>query len=150
VVSVREYITDPKRRPLVIVATAAAIGVLAWVSINALGPSPAIAASRKALYICAQTHKSFEVTVEPGMTSPVLSPYSDQKTGYPAELCYWTPEGQTREQPTPVLLNSYLGKSEPTFCPDCARLVRPRNPRSASSPPPTVQQYQKSRPAAVE
>lgn len=49
------------------------------------------------------------------------------KAAFRAELCYWTKEGKTKTEPTPVLLNSNIGKPEPTYCPDCGRLVTPLN-----------------------
>ncbi len=113
-----------------------------WSAIHYLGPSPAAAASTRGQFICAETGKAFALTITPGMTLPVLSPHSGKNTGYPAELCYWTKDGTIRAEPVHVLLNSYLGKRDPTFCPDCGRLVRSRNPLPVpGSPPPTRQQY---------
>jgi hypothetical protein len=113
-----------------------------WSVIHYLGPSPAVVASTRGQFICAETGKPFALTITPGMTLPVRSPHSGKNTGYPAEFCYWTSDGNTRTEPFPVLLNSYLGKRDPTFCPDCGHLVRSRNPLPVpGSPPPTRQQY---------
>ena len=113
-----------------------------WSVVHYLGPSPAVLASTHGQFICAQTLKPFALTITPGMTLPVPSPYSGKNTGYPAELCYWTSDGRIREAPVAVLLNSCLGKPGPTFCPDCGRLVRSRNPLPVpGSPPPTRQQF---------
>lgn len=115
-----------------------------WASLRAfVGDSEAAAAARDRLFICAQTGASFRYKVQHGTSIPVLSPYSKSETGYPAELCYWTADGQVKSEPTPVLLNSYLGKDEPTFCPDCGRLVVGHNPVPVpgSRPPPTRAQY---------
>ncbi|HET6248149.1 MAG TPA: hypothetical protein VFE47_10670 [Tepidisphaeraceae bacterium] len=94
-------------------------------------------------YICTETGKPFRHKNEIGETIPILSPFSGKNTGIPAEACYWTADGGTKTEPTWVLLNSAVGKSEPTFCPDCGRLVVGHNPRPGEgvSPPPTMQEY---------
>ena len=78
------------------------------------------------------------------MTMPVLSPFSGKNTGYPAELCYWTKDGSIKTDPTPVLLNTYIGDNSPTFCPDCGRLVVGHNPRAVAGAhaPPTKQEWE--------
>ena len=93
-------------------------------------------------YIDATTNKPFHVRLEAGMELPIKAP-SGGKTGYPAEMCYWTKDGKLRKEPYAVLLNSWVGKAEPTFCPDCGRLVRPHNPVPAPGdrPPPTAAEF---------
>ncbi len=82
-------------------------------------------------FICAETNKSFAHVIEEGETYPILSPYTKNRTGWPAEKCFWTRDGKAKMKPTLVLLNEYVGKSGPTMCPDCGREVRGHNP-----PPP--------------
>ena len=50
---------------------------------------------------------------------------------------------EAKDKPTPVLLNQYVNKPGPTFCPDCGRLVRMHNPGPAVGvkPPPTKAEY---------
>ena len=93
-------------------------------------------------FIDAETGKPFNYELKIGDTIPVTAP-SGKKTGYPAEKCFWTRDGKTKTQPTLVLLNSYKGGKEPTFCPDCGRLVRGHNPAptEGAKPPPTQQEY---------
>jgi hypothetical protein len=95
---------------------------------GALGDDAATAASRDRMYICAKTGKPFRHEVKLGDRTPVPSPHSGENTGYPAELCFWTADGGTKTDPTPVLLNEYAGKAGPTYCPDCGRLVTGLNP----------------------
>jgi len=106
--------------------------------------------SRERLFVDSVTGKGFEHTVGSGDRIPLKAP-SGGNTGYPAELCYWTKDGKTKTDPTPVLLNSWVGKPGATFCPDCGRLVVPHNPAPApgAKPPPTQAEY-KARPAGGE
>ena len=99
------------------------------------------------VYVCAETGKSFVHEIERRETLPVHSPHSGKKTGYPAELCYWTADGKAKKEPSAVLLNMTVGKSGQTFCPDCDRLVVPYNPYPVpgGKPPPTQQEYQSAR-----
>lgn len=98
--------------------------------------------SRQGLFIDAATGKTFQYIIQTGDKVPVLAP-SGQRTGYPAEYCYWTREGTPREEPFPVLLSTYLGQPGPTFCPDCDRLVKPRSspPLTEQPAPPTREEY---------
>ena len=80
------------------------------------------------MYICAETHKTFPYKPKLGDKDPVMSPHSNQRTGYRAELCYcWDAQGQPRHEPTYVLLNEHAGKEGPTLCPSCQQTVRPHN-----------------------
>src|SRR5437868_4033586 len=74
--------------------------------------------SRHRLFICSETGRSFEQTLEAGMSIPIHSPHSGRNTGYPAERCFWTKDGTARKTATAVLLNELVGKKGPTFCPD--------------------------------
>ena len=104
-----------------------------------------LAASR--IFIDSTTLKPFKVTIEPGLQVPIKAP-SGGMTGYPAELCWWTRDGQIRKGPYAVLLNSTVDKPGPTFCPDCGRLVVGHNPAPVpgSRPPPTQAEYKPKAP----
>ncbi len=97
-----------------------------------------VSMSTDRLFICSETGKSFRESIKAGMMIPIHSPYSGKETGYEAELCYWTKDGKIKPDPTPVLRNSHAGKPEPTFCPDCGRMVTALNPAPSEgmlSPP---------------
>ncbi len=83
------------------------------------------------LFMCSETGKIFEHAMTEGESWPVNSPYTNKKTGYPVERCYWTRDGKRKLNPTYVILNDNLGKPGDTICPDCGRLVIGHNP-----PPP--------------
>ncbi len=131
-----------------IVAACVMLVICAYALWNVFGPSDSEAASSSRTFMDASYSppKAFKRTLKPGMTVPVEGP-SGKQTGYPAEMCYWTKDGGTKKDPTPVLLNEYIGKAPPTFCPDCGRLVRPHNPapQSGGKPPPTKQEYEANR-----
>ncbi len=139
----REFLRGPAGRALIVgflVASLAAVGWSIWSNVR---PDDSIVDANSPLFIDATNGKTFHLKLEPGMTYPVISPYSGQATGYKAELCYWNKDGTIKTDPTPVLLNSDIGKPGPTFCPDCGRLVVSHNPvpRPGMNPPPTEAQY---------
>lgn len=105
------------------------------------------------MFIDASTGKTFRHNMELGETVPVVSPSGD-KSGYPAEACYWAADGSAKSEPTWVLLNSVRGLKEQTFCPDCGRLVVAHNPApgETSKAPPTKAEVQKraSKPSGGE
>src|SRR6266566_4710441 len=76
-----------------------------WVFKRDSGSSEAASESSRRTFICSQTLKPFEHELKEGETIPILSPFSGKATGYPAELCYWTADGQSKPTPTVVLLN---------------------------------------------
>lgn len=138
---IREFINSPKGRVVTTLAAVAlcvvAVGVLVWVLLA--GSNPAVRSSTDRVFMCAETGKTFSYTIRVGDTIPVISPHSGRKTGYEPELCYWTADGKVKRNPTYVLLNETVGKSGPTFCPDCGRLVVAMNPVAieGNPPPPT-------------
>ncbi|HUN80908.1 MAG TPA: hypothetical protein VMV81_05285 [Phycisphaerae bacterium] len=87
------------------------------------------------MFVCSESGKPFEYTLKNGEDTPVMSPFSNKKTGYPAESCYWTKDGKRKSKPTYVILNSRLGKTGDTICPDCGRPVTDHNPLPPASTP---------------
>jgi hypothetical protein len=133
--------TNPQRKAgavLFVVVT-----VLACIHAVDSMKSEAIDRTRYRLFMDSETGKTFTLELKIGMTIPVISPYTGRATGYQPEACYWNADGTTKSTPTYVILNSYLGKSGPTFCPDCGRLVVANNPPPAPGqrPPPTRDEY---------
>ena len=135
----REFFESPKGKGLVIAAGVVLIAALFWALRDNLSGSQAAAVSRNRTFIDAKTGKPFSYELQNGDKYPVRAP-SGGMTGYPAELCYWTKDGGVKQDPTPVLLNVWIGKPGPTYCPDCGRLVVPHNPYPApgATPPPTA------------
>jgi hypothetical protein len=143
----RKFLQTKAGRAIAIVLAVGSLALMVFVLRDTFRGGYAGAAARDRMFICAQTGKTFRHEIRLGETLPVESPYSGQKTGYPAEPCFWTKDGGTKPQPTWVLLDQYAGKSGPTFCPDCGRLVTPLNqgPQPGVQPPPTKDQYKSAR-----
>jgi hypothetical protein len=116
----------------------AAVGLLVFSGRDMFGETQFAEEARNRVFVCSETGKSFRYTIEIGTGVPVPSPHSGKNTGYPAEFCYWTKDGKVKQEPTPVLLNSLVGKKGATFCPDCERLVVAFNPTpmDGMQPPP--------------
>ncbi len=96
--------------------------LLVWVARSVMFElSPSSPLSGSAIFIDAKTGKPFDFN--PSYEAiPVLAP-SGERTGYPASMCWWTKDGKKRDEPYPVLMNRYAGKSGATYCPECDRLV---------------------------
>jgi hypothetical protein len=94
------------------------------------------------MYIDAETGQVFSHRNEIGQAVPVMTPAGNQ-AGYPAVPCYWTKTGEIKTDPTWVLMNTWVGKPGPTFCPDCGRRVDPQAPvppEPGTKPPPTKEE----------
>jgi hypothetical protein len=139
----REFFRTGKGKNVAIVLVVIGLCVCIWSAVSNLGADEATAAARGRVFICSETNKTYNVELHPDMKIPHDSPYSDKPTGFPAEMCYWTKDGKIKEDPTPVLINSYVNKPDPTFCPDCGRMVSIRNPapEAGSRPPPTLAEW---------
>jgi hypothetical protein len=127
-----------------------AIALAVFMFRSSFGAPSDIAAANDRVFIDATTGKPFSRELKPGMAVPIEAP-SGKKTGYPAEMCWWTKDGKVRKEPYPVLLNTWVGKPEPTFCPDCGRLVVPHNPSPGGggnlTPPPIKQDFKGAGPS---
>lgn len=95
----------------------------AW---DALGASPPPPNTRTLMD--AETGERFQVALTPDLAP---FPHRNPKTGraalWPTELCYSKDCRVTGG--THVIMNSYLGKPEPTYCPRCGAKVVMFNPR---------------------
>jgi hypothetical protein len=142
----REFFESTAGRLVAVALLIVGLGVAFFVFRNSFGAPAEILAANDRVFIDTATGESFTMELKSGMKVPVHAP-SGKDTGYPAELCYWTKDGKTRNKPYPVLLNTWVGKSGPTFCKDCGRLVVAHNPRPGPgvSPPPTEAEYQATR-----
>lgn len=124
-----------------------AIGVMGWMLLVPDAASSLAADTNYRIFIDADGN-SFRHRLVVG--EPAVAKGPTGKDAFMAELCYWTKDGKPKSTPTPVMLNSLKKLPEPTFCPDCDRLVRPLNPPAemagqAMPVPPTRQEYEARR-----
>jgi len=141
----REFLNTAAGKVVTTVAGLVILLVLVWLGKGYFGAGEAEALSTDRVFIDAKTRKQYNYTVQMGDKIPVKAP-SGGNTGYPAEPCYWTKDGKIKNEPTWVLLEEYVGKPGPTFCPDCGKLVRSHNPAPSgpeTRPPPTKEEYGK-------
>lgn len=139
----RESLSNPNAKKNAMMGGIALLGALVGYFLwGYFSLSSAARLSRDGLYIDSATGKPFHHQIQEGDRIPLPAP-SGGNTGYPAELCFWNKDGTIRTEPVPVLLNEYLGKRQPTFCPDCGRLVVSHNPspQEGDKAPPTVSEY---------
>ena len=143
---VRDLLQGNAGKVVAVVVIIAALVGAAVAARNFFGPSAEQRYARNRIFIDADTGKPFDYTLKKGDMYPVMAP-SGKKTGYPAELCFWTADGKPKKEPTAVLMNAAVGKKGPTFCSDCGRLVVPFNPapREGEPPPPKQSEYKPRR-----
>lgn len=137
----REFLNSPKGRVASGAFAIVAFVLLAYFVWQRLGNSNAEISNQR-MFVDSTTGLAFGHELVLGESIPVKAPSGGQ-TGYPSEACYWTKDGAVKIDPTYVILNEYLEKSGPTFCPDCDRLVVGRNPAAGPNvnAPPTRAEY---------
>ena len=137
------FFYTPLGKTILAVVIVGALGAAAWQVRGFFGSSSTAHDFNTRWMVCTETGRAYQVDLAAVRELPAPSPFSGKNTGQPAELCYWTADGHSKKDPTPVLLNKYRGLAEPTFCPDCGRLVVERNPGAdpGSTPPPTREEY---------
>lgn len=148
--AIRKFVNTGAGRITAGLLLAFAMAFMFWTLSDAFGEPSFARASRDRLFIDTTTGQPFEAEMQTGWRIPIPAP-SGENTGVPAEMCSWNKDGTVRKSPVPVLLNEYVKKPGPTFCPDCGRLVVLRNPTfeygatDLPSPPPTEAEW-KSKP----
>jgi hypothetical protein len=147
-IGVREFLRTKGGKSLGIGVTLVALVVMIYSVKANFGESEAEAMASTRWFVCTETGKGFKHKLKSGETFPIYSSYSGKNTALPAETCYWTKDGKPKDEPTAVLLKE---PSQPTFCPDCGRLVTAYNPRPGKGvqPPPLQSEY-KGRPRRAE
>jgi hypothetical protein len=144
---VREFLNSTAGKATSIGVTLAAVILAVFMVKGAVGENPAVESSTDRVFIDNETGQTFRHKIAIGEKSVVMSPFTHRETGVMPEPCYWTKDGKAKSTPTYVLMNSRKAKPEPepTFCPDCGRLVVGLNPApmQGSPPPPTKEEYEK-------
>ena len=142
--SLKQFLETSAGKAVLFGLVVVVIGVVGWFAVDALTGS-AVRDTGNRVFIDAETGDEFRHTLEFGETQPIMTPDGNQ-AGYEAEPCYWTKEGQPKEDPTWVLVKQKIDPdAEATFCPDCGRLVTERNAPAGPGrkAPPTRSEYEK-------
>jgi hypothetical protein len=124
----------PPRQRTAALAALAAIPALCLMLVLWFGDDAAVGAPlNSCVLIDSESGACSTVTLKPGMGGfPMRNSRTGRLTLWPAEFCF---SAQCAAyEGTPVLLNRYLGKPEPTHCPRCGALVTQFNPRPPSPP----------------
>lgn len=119
-------------RKNILAAVTVVLLALAAVRIWAAASHPAVAAADTRTLMDAETGRLATVNVTDGFGPfPMVNPRTGERTLYPTEICY--ANGCAAKGGTHVILNSYLGKEGPTYCPACGGEVRFHNPGPGAS-----------------
>jgi len=135
---VREWFNGPAGMAVGIVIVLLGVVAAGFAARDIFGQDEAAQLANNRWFVDSKDGKPYRFELKMGTPIPSPAP-SGGNTGFPAELCYWTKDGKPKKDPTPVLLNQWVGKPEPTYCPDCGRKVVGHNPGAAEgqTPPPT-------------
>ncbi|GJQ26273.1 MAG: hypothetical protein HBSAPP02_13050 [Phycisphaerae bacterium] len=106
---------------------------VAWYN---LGGDSAAASARQRFYVCAETGKSFEHTIDEGEVEPIKCKVCGKMDAYAGEACYWVKDEngeytKAKTKPTWVLWKRRVDPEteEKTYCPDCGHEVVGHNPQ---------------------
>jgi hypothetical protein len=104
------------------------LGYAGYTLLGNLGSSDSSDVANTRTLMDSETGELFKVELTENFGAfPHKNPKTGTDTLYPIEICY-ARECANKPDGTPVILNAYLGKKEPTFCPNCGALVRVFNP----------------------
>ena len=143
---VRDFLRGRAGKIVGVAGTLVALAAAFVIARDSFGPPRETRYANDRMFICSETGKPFEHTIQRGEMFPVRSPHSGKNTGYEAEKCFWTADGQPKKEPTFVLLNEYVNKPGATFCPECGRqVVRFNPPPTAGAQPPPKESEVKER-----
>ena len=138
-VLMREFLQKPAGKIIAVVVVLIGLGAIGY---SMFGGADVVSQARDQIFVDASTGQSFPHELIKGEVPPVMAP-SGKKAGYPSEKCFWTEDGHVKATPDYVLMNDFIGKPGPTFCPVCHRLVVAHNPPAVdgAKPPPTMAEY---------
>lgn len=118
--------SDGLKKTILGVVAAGLIGYAAYAVWGTIGGGAEISKANTKGFKDSETGEVFQIKLEIGMKFPLENPKTGKNTLYPTEICY---AGKClKKGGTYVILNSTLGKDEPTYCPECGTIVVPRNP----------------------
>lgn len=115
------------KKTILIIVAVVAFGYAGYALWNMFGSDEAVATANSRTLKDSESGDLVEVTIQEKMPP---YPHENRKTGkktlYPTEVC-WAGEC-LKKGGTHVILNVWLGKDGPTYCPTCGSLVVAHNP----------------------
>lgn len=132
-----KFLDSPAGKVVAVIFGLGALAGAIYVGVSSFSGSSDAATANQRMFIDAKTGQAFPHELTVGDMIPIKAP-SGGNTGYPAEQCNWTADGKPSTKITYVLMNEWVGKSGPTYCPDCKRRVIANNPpavEGAKAPP---------------
>jgi hypothetical protein len=127
--------TDQQKRIGSIVLAVVTIGTLVVVFWRNYGSEEIPANSRTLMD--SETGEFVKVRTEDLKPYPMLNPKTGKNTLFRTEVCLWGDECRKRGG-THVIMNTLMGKPEPTYCPVCKHVVRFHNPVPEDYVPPST------------
>ena len=117
--------SDGVKKGVAAVVALVLVGYTIYSIVGSFGGQPTPADTRTMMDV--DTSELVEIPVDKIIGPyPLVNPKTGKKTLYPTEVCYARECGA--KGGTHVILNRYLGKKGPTYCPVCGSLVRLHNP----------------------
>ena len=125
--------TDRLNKKAVLVVVAAGLAALAICIVWRAKSDPVAAAANTRTLMDAETQEMVEVRVDEDLGPfPIVNPKTGRRTLYPTEVS--CANACAAQGGTHVILNQYLGKEGPTYCPACGAEVRFHNPGPGQPP----------------
>jgi hypothetical protein len=133
-----QFLDSPAGKAIAVIFGIGALVGAIYVGISSFSGNSVAATANQRMFVDAKTGLPFPHELTLGEMIPIKAP-SGGNTGYPAEPCNWTADGKPGTKITYVLMNDWIGKPGPTYCPDCKRRVSANNPVAVegAKPPPT-------------
>ena len=114
------------KKTLLAVVAACLLGYAGYAVWSSWGGGSVVANANTRTLMDSETGELFRMRLRIGMSFPLENPKTGKKTLYPTEVCW---AGKClKKGGTHVILNHWLGKKGPTYCPVCGSLVVPHNP----------------------
>lgn len=115
------------KKTILIIVAVVALGYAGYRFWSTVGTDEAVAKANSRILKDAETGELVEIMIKEKMPPyPHVNPSTGKKTLYPTEIC-WASECLDKGG-THVILNVWLGKDGPTYCPSCGSLVVVHNP----------------------
>lgn len=116
------------KKALATIVAVLLVGYAGYAIFSGLGEPDFVANANMRVLMDSETGEQFEIEISPDTEPyPHVNPKTGTTTLFPTEVCYARGCGSFPKG-TRVILNVWLDKKGPTYCPNCGALVVPMNP----------------------